>query len=447
MVALLLLSACSRNRQVGQQGARVPSTATPQTVNIVQLYRDLGLIAAAGPIPFVGRVAFLPDGSADSTLVMISVSLPSRSLSFARDGESYSATYNVRLELRRGATLVRQIDSKETVRVATFRETSRTDESIIYQQFVRLPAGGYTLSIGLRDEGSVRSSAEEATISVPRLLAGRLGSPIPVYEAVPRGAADSLPRLLARPRASVIFGVDTILPVYIEAGGTREATRVGLMVVGESNAVLWRDSTVLLGRGGDLVSGMFDIPVSQIGIGSITLSAYRSGTNDTARTRLQVSLGDDLPVASFDEMIAYLRYFAPAEKLRRLQETQGVERAQEWAEFLKATDPFPSTPEHEGLRDYFARIRLANQRFRDDGPLGWQSDRGMAFVALGDPDNIFDSGNVDPTQRVRQQVWEYRQWRLQLVFIDPGGFGRWRLTSQGTADLQATIRRKLSDLP
>ena len=71
----------------------------------------------------------------------------------------------------------------------------------------------------------------------------------------------------------------------------------------------------------------------------------------------------------------------------------------------------------------------------------------MAFVGLGDPDNIFDSGLNDPNARVRQQVWEYREWRLQLVFTDQSGFGRWRLSPSQQAELQNTIRRRLAARP
>ena len=89
-------------------------------------------------------------------------------------------------------------------------------------------------------------------------------------------------------------------------------------------------------------------------------------------------------------------------------------------------------------------VARANVRFRDDAQVGWQSDRGTAYVALGDPDNIIDTGMIDPNARVRQQIWEYRELRIQLNFVDQTGFGRWRLNTQGRADLDAAIRRKLA---
>jgi len=211
--------------------------------------------------------------------------------------------------------------------------------------------------------------------------------------------------------------------------------------------MLWRDSTVLLGRGGDMVSGTIQVPAASIGVGVVTLQVSQADQPDTARTKLLVTLGDDLPVTGFDEMIGYLRFFAPDYKLDRLTKTTGAERAQAWSEFLKSTDPVPGTSEHEGLRDYFARIRLANQRFRDDAPVGWLSDRGTAFVGLGDPDNILDDQTTDLSQRNRQQLWEYRQWRLRLVFFDQTGLGRWRLSPSATVELAATIRRRLAETP
>lgn len=455
LVSQLAMSACASRPNVGADGRALPQAgraddplAAFQPVNVVELYKGMGLIAAQGSAPFVGRVAFLPDQSPDSTLVLVSLSFAPRSVAFAREGEQYAGRYTVRLDLRSGISLVRRLEASETVRVATFRETSRQDESIIWQQYLRVAPGQYTLNVALRDEGSPRGAAEEVFVTVPRLEPGMLGSPVPVYEVLLRSVPDSLPRLLARPRATVLFGGDSIVPVYLEIGGTREATRVRAEVVGEGNAVLWRDSTVLLGRGGELVNGTLAVPAAELGIGVVTLRVTQpERPADTAATKLLVTLGDDLPVANFDELVRYLRFFAADYKLEPLTKTTGAERAKAWNDFLRSTDPIPGTPEHEGLRDYFARIRLANQRFREDGPVGWLSERGMAFVGLGDPDNIIEPMTVDMMQRNRQQVWVYSRWRLQLVFFDQTGLGRWRLSPSGSVELQATIRRRLAELP
>ncbi len=452
--ASLLTAGCASRPSVGPDGQPAPSGGgravtddlrSLQPVNVAETYRNMGLIAARGAIPFVARVAFLPDRNSDSTLVLVSMSLSPRYIAFARDAEQYTGGYTVRLDLRSGPNLVQQVEAKERVRVATFRETARTDESVIWQQYVRMAPGQYTLAVGVRDDGSPRASAEEVSLVVPRFDGVSLSSLVPVYESVPRTTPDSLPRMLARPRATVTFGVDNMVPVYVEVSGTREATRIRTEIRGEGDALLWRDSSVLLGRGGDLVSGIVSVPAASIGVGVVSLQVTQSDRPDTARAQLLVTLGEDLPVTSFDEMIRYLRFFAADYKLDRLSKTTGVERAQAWSEFLKSTDPVPSTAEHEGLTEYFARIRLANQRFRDDATAGWLSDRGIAFVGLGDPDNILEPMVTDMSMRNRLQIWEYRRWRLRLDFQDQTGLGRWRLTPTQSVELAATIRRRLAE--
>ncbi len=419
-------------------------TATGGPGAMQRLYGGMGLIASGGAIPFVSSVSFLRSPTADSTLALLAVSLSARSLGFAREGDRYAASYTVRVEVRQGGTVVRQIEATEIVRVPTFRETSRTDESVIWQQFVRLAPGRYTLAMNVKDESSIRASSEEVALEVPRLSVGQLATPVPVYEAIPRSAIDSLPRILARPRSTVVFGQDSLLPVYLDAVGPESPAQVQMQLIGDGDVVLWDNATTLPVRGTGH-SATLGIPVGRMAVGVNTLQITAAGRTDTVRTRILVSLGDDLPIASFAEMLTYLRYYTTADRIKPLRDATPVQRAEVWAAFLKETDPVPATSEHEGLRDYFLRIRTANVRFRDDAQVGWQSDRGIAFVALGDPDNIVDTGMIDPSARIRQQIWEYRGLRMQLIFVDQSGFGRWRLTPQGRADLENAIRRRLAE--
>ena len=429
-------------RPSGPAGATGAAVVAGSPVDMQRLYRSMGLIAGTGSIPFVSSVSFLRSPTPDSTLTLVALSLPARVLSFTRQGERYAASYVARLEVRQGATVVKLVESTENVLVPTFRETSRTDESIIWQQFLKLAPGRYTVALSIKDVSSIRNASEEVQLEVPRLSPDMFGSPLPVYEAIPRTTADSLPRILARPRSTVVFGQDSVLPLYLDAVGNAAPTSAHVRILGEGDIRLF-DADIDLPARGAGHSTTYGVPVAKMGIGINTLLLSVPGRPDTARARVLVSLGDDLPIASFDEMFGYLRYFTTADRLRTLRDATPAQRPDAWAAFLKATDPIPGTPEHEGLRDYFARIRVANIRFRDDGPVGWQSDRGTAFVALGDPDNIVDTGMTDPNARVRQQIWEYREIRVQIVFVDQTGFGRWRLSAQGRSELDNAIRRRM----
>jgi GWxTD domain-containing protein len=351
---------------------------------------------------------------------------------------------------------VRRLAADEVVRVGTFKETARTDESVLFYQYLVLAPGQYTLSAAMRDVESGRSSTVEAPLAVPRLGPGTLATPVVANEAAPRPRLDTLPRIAASARAAITFGQDSLVAVYMEGYGDAlagAAARLPVRVVarGERDVVVWSDTTALAAApraAGDsapvLYAGVARLPVARLGIGVVALTVSRlDAPRDTARAALFVSLGEDLPITGLDEVLSYLRYYAATERLRALRDTTAESRAAAWAAFLRDSDPVSVTAEHEGLRDYFARIRAANVRFTEEGVAGWLTDRGMAFVGIGEPDQIFDPGGPDVTVRGRQQIWDYRNPRLQLVFVDQSGFGRWRLTPGSMNEVQTVIRQRL----
>ena len=194
-------------------------------------------------------------------------------------------------------------------------------------------------------------------------------------------------------------------------------------------------------RSAGLFSGVFTVPVRRLGIGVTTIGFSRTDAPaDTTTVPVFVSFGDDLPVASFEQMLNYLRYFASPSRLRALRDVVPEQRAEAWARFVSQTDPAPQTPEHEGLRQYFQRIQAANLRFRDEGQQGWLTDRGMVFITLGEPEQVRESNPMDVGSRGRALVWDYPSRRTTLIFVDQTGFGRWRLTVQSQADFQAIAR-------
>ena len=417
----------------------------PTQPDVVSLYRRLGLLAEAGETPFVGNLAFLAGKAVDSSIVVLTISIANRALHFARDGDRYRAVYHVGLEVKRGGATVQNLSSTESVRVLAFRETQRTDESVLFRQILSVAPGTYDLRLLVRDDSVAHGSAIEATIGVPRFTEGSLSSPIAFYEATIRPSRDSLPRFVATPRSTVVFGRDTLLPVYVEGYGSQSEFPVHISVQAEgTRSSLWSDS-LNLPRRGDLFAGTMNIPIGRLGVGVMTIGVSRVGNADTLRAPLFVAFGEDLPVATFAEMLDYLRYFVSAPKLQALRDASPDARAALWAAFLKETDPVPQTPQHEGLRDYFNRIAQANARFREEGAAGWLTDRGRVFVALGAPDQVIEPNINDLNQRGRAQIWEYRQHRLQVVFIDQTGFGRWRMTLSSETEFESVVRRVLAE--
>lgn len=443
-LALAIVAGCSGRRSSNVAGgAPAPDTRTPQnlTFDATPLYRQMGMIARGLPLPFIGRVSYVASPVADSTHVIVALSLSNQALSFVREADArFRASYTVVLAVQRGMETVTRSEATEALIVSSFRETSRVDESVIFQEILDVAPGEYTLVVTVRDEGSQRSAEDRSTIRVPRLADGALSSPIPIVEVTPRSSLDAVPLLTTSPRGTVIFGRDSIIPVYVEDYGPPGAP-LRLLVRNERGRVLWSDTVSLTVRD-SISSGVIEVPVSRIGIGVAQLSMVHPGGSDTTSAGVFVAFGEDLPVATFNDMLNFLRYFAAPHRLERLRQVPEEQRPVEWATFIRETDSRPETPVHEDLRDYFARLIRANSRFREEATPGWMSDRGRVFITLGEPDQLIEPMNND-FQRNRQQVWEYRNLNAQLVFYDQTGTGRWRLTQSSAARFEAEFRRRL----
>jgi len=397
------------------------------------------MLAQGAPLPFLGSVGFLATSNPDSTLTVVAFSIASEALTFRREGDQYRADYSVSLTLRRGDVTVENVEVTELVRVISFRETSRTDESILFQQVLVAQPGRYSLSVTVRDEASGRSRTDELALDVPRLSEGSVATPIPYYEIESRISTDSIPRIVVSPRATATFGRDSVIALYLETYGTeQQQLMVGLQV---ENQTVWTEAVGTTGSG-RLQSGLVRVPVSRIGLGVARVTVVRSGSADTTQVPVFVGLGDELPVSTYEDMLAYLRYFTTTQRLNELQGARPDVRGAALGAFLRATDPDPETAENEALRDYLARLRQANIRFREDDTPGWRTDRGMVFLLLGEPDQVLDQVSGDAVQRGRSQLWEYRSLNLTVEFISQSGFGRWRLTPTSEAQVQAAVRRR-----
>ena len=445
LLGLMAGLACSRTRpgtSPGSMPVTLPSGIV-QAQDPSAIYNQMGLIATGAPLSYVGKIAYFASRSPDTTMMLASVSIPNRMLSFIRDGDTYRAPYEIKLTLKQGSAEIKSVDAMEIVRVATFKEVNRTDESVIFQNYFRVPPGDYTMAFMVRDIASNRSATQEGAITIPRLTQGNLSTPVLVYEASRRSALDSLPRLLASPRSSAVFGQDSTVSVYLEAYGQQQSLPVAFVVQNDKGTVTMRDTAVLQ-RTGNLMSGAVTIPISRVGIGVAHVTFTRLDATDTVRAPVFVSFGNDIPLLTYEDLINQLRYYVAPERLKSLRETPLEERGRVWADFLRASDPAPTTPEHEGLQTYFSRLQLAAARFRDDGPSrgGWLSDRGRVYVVLGEPDQLFEQNTNGPltrnsiSQRGRLQYWEYSQYRVRLVFYDDTGSGRWRLTQASENEFQ-----------
>ena len=447
VAALVFVGAgCGAWQRVGSSDNPAPGTTLPHVFDATTMYRSMGFLATGGPLPFVASLRYLRGPAPDSTLALFSLSLANSAITFQRSGAEFVAEYHVEAIFRRDSGLVplRQIARDEQVRVRSFQETLRGDESVIFQQFVTLPPGPYTVSVMVRDRNGPAFARTERVDTAPNLWSRPgLTRPIPVYEGVGRTQTAILPVLLANPRATLPYGSDT-LRFYVEAyglageGGGR--SRLVARVIDGSDRELWRDTVPLRGDA-SLATAAIAVAPDRLPVGQAELVTTPAGGGDTTRARFLVSFSNQWVITNFEEMLSLLRYYDRGEWVDSLRKASPDQRPTVWRAFWKATDPVPITPENEGLDDYFRRVQQANQRFPDEGEPGWLTDRGEVLITLGEPDEILDMSSGLDRSGLRAIRWTYTNNRLVLYFQDQTGFNHFKLTPTSRAEYQRVLAR------
>jgi GWxTD domain-containing protein len=424
---------CGNWKRVGSQDGPAPADQLTQLMNISNFYQRLGRLAAAEPLPFVGTVAFAA-GPADSVITALGLSLENRALAFQREGNLFVARYRVTISFQPAAGRSIDLARDEVVRVSTFQETLRAEESILFQQILRLTPGKYKVQVTVRDAGSTAESRAEAEYTAPSFKPGTTSAPILAYQATGRGVLTDPLSVVLNSRGAVGYGADTLL-AYVEGYNFSEATTVPFQVQDEQQNVIYTDS--LRFRGGRPVeSQVIRLAPDSISLGELKLSV---GTGSAQRSASAlVSFSQAWVITNFDEMLDLLRYFGESDRVNAMRKAPAAERSRLWKEFYVVTDPNKGTPENEALNQYFGRVSAANARFTDEGTTGWRTDRGEVFIGLGPPDETIETSPGTAGRVVR---WTYLSHRLSLFFQDETGFGRLRLTPGSRAEFERTLNR------
>jgi GWxTD domain-containing protein len=435
---VLGVAACGSWQRVGSEPKPLPEVLVPGLFEPSGAYRDMGFLARGAPVAFVGGVRFLAGSSPDSTLALFSLSMTNSTLSFQRSGPLFEAGYRVEATFRLGLDR-REITSDQAVRVASFSETQRANESVIFQQLLVLPPGGATLTLVVRDKNSGGYSRDEQALTIPRLGAGPgLSSIVPYYQGHSRHARTERPDILVNPRATVPYGADTLW-LYVEVYGEQSDSSLVLRALDEGNNEVWRSPTATTGDSVLRVALVQLLP-GALPIGKLRIEGLSHGVTDTVRTPVLISFSDQWAVANFEGVLNLLRYFGADEAIREMRSAPDSNRSALWRRFWQETDPNPATPENEALQQYFSRLQLANTRFREGNDPGWLTDRGEVFISLGEPDEVFDQSSDLQGQR-RFIRWSYITERLVIDFVDDSGFGRFQMSPSSRAEFERIVAR------
>ncbi|HEY3935366.1 MAG TPA: GWxTD domain-containing protein [Gemmatimonadales bacterium] len=441
------IGGCGNWQRVGSAPQPDTQREAAQLLDPNALFTRLGRLVSAQGVPYVGSVAFVA-GPGDSTVAIVAISLSNRSFAFEKSGSAFAARYRVEYEFDRPGAQPVMVGRDESIRVESFVETQRTDESILLQQRIALAPGNYQLAVRVRDLGNTQIGTAEKKVVAPVFGPGTYTAPILAYRVRGRATRDDSLSIVLNPRGTLAYGGDTLL-IYVEGNGYTKPTDVPLQVRDERDSLVMHTMVHFAGTGaveGRVVRiapdsaplGQLEIAVGNAGRSGSQPEKFAvgPGVDDIHRTSAVVSFSSAWIVTNFDDLLSLLRYFGEDRKIEAMRHAKNSDRIQMWQDFYHSTDPNPSTPENEALDLYFARLSQANQRFREAGDPGWRTDRGEVFITLGEPDEIHDqSAQLQNQGRIIQ--WQYTEYRLILYFQDISGFARFQLTPQSRSDFDA----------
>lgn len=421
---------CGSWQRVGEKTAPDPQGELTQLFDSDALYSRLGRLVSSDQISYIGSLAYVP-GPADSTRAIVALSLANREFAFEKDGTGFGAHYRVDYTFARTGAAPVSIGRDQAIRVATFQETTRSDESIILQQQVNLLPGDYTVTVKVRDLGNTQVGTATRKVTVPAFTDGSYTAPILTYQVKARTSRDDSLQVVMNPRGTIAYGGDTLL-IYLEGVGFHRPTSVPFEVRDDHDSVVVRSAVQFTGAR-PLETAYVRLAPDSVPLGELQIAL--GAPQQVRSTSALVSFSAAWVVTNFDDLISLLRYFGEGARLSKIAKAQATDKAVLWREFYHDTDPVPSTPNNEALELYFARVAVANQRFRGEGIPGWRTDRGEVFIVLGPPDQTYDaSPTIQNAGRYYQ--WDYFDYHIQLIFQDQTGFGRFRLDPGSRSDFE-----------
>ncbi|HEV8599301.1 MAG TPA: GWxTD domain-containing protein [Gemmatimonadales bacterium] len=421
--------------------------STEQTLNelfnLPALYQRMGRLAASGPMPFVGSIA-VAAGRGDSTIARVGLSFENNAFAFSREGPAFATRLRIEYsftpggapgvrvaapaEARPSAAAVQAVRD-EIIRVESFAETMRGDESVIIEQGFLLAPGTYTLSVTVRDPSSNAFSRAEQALQIPAFGPGTLTPPILVYQARPRQQPTDSLMLVLNPRGTVANGGGDSLLLYVEGYRFPASRQVPVEVRDDRDSVIFHRMVGFQG-GRPLEAHVIRLSSDAPPLGELRVTVGEGA--EAKKITALVSFSRSWVVTNYDNLLTLLRFFPWApDRLNALRNAKPADRPRLWREFWSATDPVPETGENEALDQYFTRIAIANARFKDEGGPGWRTDRGEVYVTLGEPDQSIETPPGNEQRIVR---WVYNNYRAVIDFTGAMGFSRLRMTPASRAE-------------
>jgi GWxTD domain-containing protein len=275
--------------------------------------------------------------------------------------------------------------------------------------YTSLAAGGHTVSVVLTDleSGAVNRREEEILID---------SSSVSFWSS---SGVRTLPSGPMRSSGSVSLNWSVYPPVDLEISTAAYAILDSRTEVVREG---WLAGEV---RDEGVVTFSADVSLSSIPRGRyrITVAALQ-GDEVVASSSSSLEILDawDVWGDDPDETVTLIRPIATSNEIREIERAGGLgDRNSVMADFWSRRDPNPGTRENEFLEEYLVRLDRISGDFGTTGVRGINTDRGVVFAKMGEPDIIEDFPfEIDNYPCI---TWEYFTPSLSVAFVDRNGYG------------------------
>ena len=184
------------------------------------------------------------------------------------------ARYKVDVSVGDSAAPVARLSEIQEVRIRTFRETARREESVVFQGFLTLAPGEYPANVRVSDVGSGAGFSADIELHVPRFATPSVTAPIVVYQAQPREIRGVPPAFIVSPRATIELDRQDS-HIYVES--LSEEGHSVVLEAQDGGRVIWSDTLAAEPMQGPLNSVTAAMDAARLPPGALTLHARLAG--------------------------------------------------------------------------------------------------------------------------------------------------------------------------
>ena len=350
--------------------------------------------------------------------VIIPVRVQNSYLQFISEAGTFRAGAELEVEFKnsKSGEATRSIRRSETV-VDDFDETLSKTRYLVHVDSLDLPAGSYDIVLKYRDLNGSQELRFVQKLSLPD--SPQFHAPLPVWVDSDGMEEHGFPEISNGVPTPLLkhWDFNKDLGIYLKFWSAEASPRMLVTLINSKNGrtVFSDDSTFSIASG--YGSAQYLIPANELQEGKHRLKiVYYHGQDSTTRSVPFNITWFDKPISLWDTKLAIgpLEYIVDKEIFDDLRKGKGEEKQAKLNDFWKKLDQTPETPFNELQREFYSRVDSANVLFSSRKVLGWRTDPGKIYIAVGPPDEIIDN-SLAPIGEPHLK-WIYNRDNKQLVY-------------------------------